>query len=438
MIEMLRTFRLIALLFMLGWLIAVQIPAAAQQDSVLHVQVAETITPVIADHLVDGVEQAERDGHSAFVVELDTPGGLDSSMRQIVQAFLSAQVPVIVYVSPSGARAASAGSIITSAAHVAAMSPGTTIGSATPINAQSGETASDKIINDAAAYAETVAAQRDRNTQFAAATVREGRSATAEEALRIGAVDLIAPDLDALLTAADGRTLTLGDGSQIVLHTAGAATEPYELSLLRSLLQILADPNLAFLFLSIGTLAIIYELATPGMGLGGVIGAVMLVLAFFALSVLPVNIAGLALLALAAALFVAELFAPGVGVFAGGGVIALLFAGLFLFEGNGFFRVNPLVLWPTAVIIGIGVVIAGRLAWRARRSQPVSGLESFTGRQATVHDASGASGRARFEGAWWAVRSRSDELQQGQMVRVVGVDGLTLVVEPIEGEGDES
>jgi membrane-bound serine protease (ClpP class) len=431
-----RAGRLVALLLAFAWLALLPVPAAAQEGTVLRARVAETITPIIADHLVDGVHRAERDGHAALLVELDTPGGLDTSMRQIVQSFLDARVPVVVYVSPPGARAASAGSIITSAAHIAAMSPATTIGAATPVNAETGETASDKVINDAAAYAETVAAQRGRNTEFAADTVREGRSVGADEALELGVVDLIAPDRAALLTDLDGRTVEVGGGAQVTLRTADAAVVDYDLGLFRSLLQILADPNLAFLFLSIGTLALIYELATPGMGLGGVIGAIMLVLGFVALSVLPVNVAGLALLALAAGLFIAEVFAPGIGVFAGGGAIALLVAGLFLFEGP--IRVDPAVLWPTAVVTGGGVVVAGRLAWRARRSTPVSGQEAFAGREAVLHEASGTSGTVRFEGAWWTVRSRDETLRPGQPVRVVGVDGLTLLVEPIGTEPIET
>jgi membrane-bound serine protease (ClpP class) len=340
---------------------------------------------------------------------------------------------VIVYVAPSGARAASAGAITATAAHVTAMSPGTTIGAATPVNAQTGETASDKVINDAAAYARAVAAQRGRDEDFAEAMVRQGRSAPAEEAVDIGAVDFVAPDLPTVLSEADGMPVTVAGTGQVTIHTAGARVVDHELGFFRSLLQALADPNLAFLFLSIGTLALIYELATPGMGLGGVIGVIMLVLAFFALSVLPVNIAGVVLLVLAAGLFVAEVFTAGVGVFAGGGTIALLFAGLFLFQGPDV-RVNPAVLWPTAMVVGGGVIVAGRLAWRARSRQPVSGTEAFAGQRTVLHDASGHSGRAMFEGAWWTVRSSRDPLRRGQVVRVVGVDGLTLLVEPADPE----
>jgi hypothetical protein len=216
---------------------------------------------VIADHLADGVRAAEGGGHQAFLVELDTPGGLDAAMRQIVQAFLNARVPVVVHVAPAGARAASAGPIITSSAHVAAMAPGTTIGAAIPVDLQGGEIP-DEVLNDAASFAESVAAQRGRNTTFAVQTVREGRSVTGEEAGRIGAVDLLAPDRQALLAALDGRRVQLGPDTAVTLRTAGARTVEHDLSTLRGLLQRLADPNLAFVFLSIGTLAVIYERAT--------------------------------------------------------------------------------------------------------------------------------------------------------------------------------
>jgi membrane-bound serine protease (ClpP class) len=324
-----------------GWLLAWAPTAVGQAPTVLVTRVAGPITPVVADQLAGGVGAAERDRHAAFLVELDTPGGLDSSMRQISQAFLNARVPVVVYVTPAGARAASAGAIITFSAHVAAMAPGTTIGAATPVDLQGGEI-SDKVINDAAAFAEAVAAERGRSTTFAVDTVRKGRAVTADQAVRLGAVDLVAADRAGLLEALDGRQVEVAPGTTVTLQTAGAELVEHELSWTRSLLGWLADPNLAFLFLSIGTLAVIYELASPGMGLGGVIGAVLLVLGFVSLSVLPVNLAGLLLLALAAALFIAELFAPGIGVFAGGGTIALVLAGLLLFDG------------PIAVAIGRG------------------------------------------------------------------------------------
>ncbi|GAA1394174.1 nodulation protein NfeD [Catellatospora coxensis] len=416
--------------------------ARAASDEVLAVRVDGPITPVAAGYVTDAVRQAEDLGAPALLLELDTPGGLDTSMRDMVQALLAAKVPVVVYVSPPGARAASAGALITFAAHVAAMAPGTTIGAATPVDAQTGQKASDKVINDAAAFAESVAAERGRDTGFAVDTVRQGRAVPAAEALRLGAVDLIAADRPALLSSLDGRAVTLADGSTVTLRTAGATVTDYAPGWARQLLGVLADPTLAFLFLSLGTLAVMYELAAPGHGFSGAVGVILLILGFFALSVLPVSVAGLALLALAAGLFAAELFAPGIGVFAAGGAIALVLAGVFLFEGT--LRVNPAVLVPTALIVGAGSMIAGRLAWRARRGPPVSGAGTLIGATAPVTAATDGGTDVHLQGAWWAAESADGApLRPGQQVRVVGMDGLRLLVEPVDhragpdpGEGE--
>jgi membrane-bound serine protease (ClpP class) len=430
-----RPRRLVAALLVttaaVAWLVGVSGAAVGQGSTVLMTRVDGTITPVIADHLMEGVQRAERDGRAAYLVELDTPGGLDTSMREIIKAFLGADVPVVVYVTPSGARAASAGALITFAANVAAMAPGTTIGAATPVDPQGGEI-SDKVLNDAAAFAESVAAQRGRNTRFAADTVRQGRAVPAEEAVRLDAVDLLAASRDELLQELDGRSVKVANGNTVTLHTADAALVEQDFGTFRRLLQLLADPNLAFLFLSLGTLAIIYELANPGVGFGGIAGAIFLILGFFALSVLPINLVGLLLLALAAALFVAELFVPGVGVFAAGGTVALVLGGLFLFEGA--VRIDPLVLVPVALVVGGGSVLAGRLAWRARRAPSVTGREGLLGRQVAVRTAEGATGQVLLDGAWWTVRSRDAALTPGQVVRVVDLDGLNLVVDPVQHE----
>jgi membrane-bound serine protease (ClpP class) len=410
-------------------------PAAAAQEqhpSVLVSRIEGPITPVIADHLAGGVHTAERQRHAALIVELDTPGGLDSAMREIIQALLGARVPVVVHVTPSGARAASAGALITMAAHVAAMAPGTAIGAATPVDLQGGEI-SDKVVNDAASFAEAVAAQRGRSRQFAVQAVRQGRSVTAEQARNLDVVDLLVPDRDGLLRALDGRQVRLAPDRTVTLRTADAVVVEHAMGPLRSLLQRLADPNLAFLLLSIGTLALIYELASPGMGLGGVLGAVMLALGFVALSVLPVNLAGVLLLVLAAALFVGEVLTPGVGVFAAGGAIALAAAGLLLFEGS--VQVSPAVLWPTALVIGAAALLAGQLAWRARRVPSVSGVETLAGRQAPVRRVLDEhTGQVMLDGSWWTVHSRTVPLKEDQRVVVLAVDGVVLLVEPINHE----
>ncbi len=417
----------------LGFLLVGSVAGAQDRSAVLVAEVDGPITPVIVDYLTDGIRTAEDAGHVAFVVELDTPGGLDASMRDIVQEFLGASVPVVVYVAPPGGRAASAGTFITMAAHVASMAPGTTIGAATPVDLQGGEI-SDKVLEDAASFAESVAGFHGRDIDFAVEAVRQGRSITADEAVERGVVDLIARDLNMLLEMIDGRTVRMADGSDVTLYTGGAGIETYDPGFFRSVLMLLADPNLAFLFLSLGTLAIFYELANPGLGLAGIIGVILLIVGFFALSVLPVNAAGVALLILAVGLFIGELFVSGIGVLGAGGTIALLLGGLFLFEGP--FGVSGTVLWPTGVVVGAGVVLAARLTWRARRAPSTSGLESLIGRETVIRSADGSSGQALVEGAWWRVRSRRGNLTEGQTVTVVASDGLELVVDSKEASDE--
>lgn len=398
---------------------------------VLVTDVTGPITPVIADHLDDAVERAE-DGYEALVVELDTPGGLDSAMRSIVQSFLQAEVPVVVYVSPRGGRAASAGALITMSAHIAAMAPGTTIGAATPVDLEGGEVG-DKVVNDAASYAQAIAEERDRNVEFAVETVREGRSVSASTAAEIGAVDLVAPNRRALLDGIDGQRVTVAGDRVRTLNTADASIDEFDLSLFRRVLQYLADPNLAFILLSVGTLALIYELASPGGGVAGVLGVLMIVVALFSLAVLPINLVGLIFLAVAIGCFIAELYAPGVGVFAFLGAGALVLSGLFLFseEGPGVSLSLAAVL-PTAVVVAGGVLVAGRLALRSRKARMALGMEHLVGQEVVVAHADEAGAQARVEGAWWNVRPTRGRLQPGQRVRICRTEDLTLIVEPIE------
>jgi membrane-bound serine protease (ClpP class) len=416
------------LLVFAGLLLAAESTARAQDaDSIVVVEVDGVITPVMADHVRDALDLAVREGHQALLVELDTPGGLDTSMRDIVQSFLNSRVPVIVYVSPQGARAASAGAIITFASHVAAMAPGTSIGAATPIDLEGGNLA-QKVINDAASYAESIAEQRGRNVEFAIDAVREGRSVAANEALELGVVDLLARDRVQLLETLDGRIVGIEPGRDVTLRTAGAELVEVELGLARSVLQWLSDPNLAYLFISIGTLAILYEVANPGFGGGAIVGVILLVLAFTALSVFPVNAAGVILLVLAAGLFVAELFVPGVGVFAAGGTVALVLGGLFLFRGP--IGVDPVVLLPTALVAGGGAIALGRVAWRSRGLAGTTGTDAIVGSTGTVGSAEGDEASVFLQGSWWTARASRGTLRPGQRVRVAEMDGLTLVVEP--------
>ena len=422
-------------LVVVGLLLAPEPSARAQTTAILEVTIDGVITPVMADHVRDALDRAEREGHQALLVQLDTPGGLDTSMRDIVQSFLNARVPVIVFVSPQGARAASAGAIITLASHVAAMAPGTSIGAATPIAGQGGEDLDQKIINDAASYAESLAELRGRDVEFAIDAVREGRSVAANEAFDLGVVDLLAGDRADLIVAIDGRSVELSSERTVTLRTSGAEVVELELGFARSVLQWLADPNLAFLFISIGTLALIYELANPGIGAGGIVGAIMLVLAFTALAVFPVNAAGVILVVLGIALLVGELFVPGVGVLAAGGTVSLVLGGFFLFRGP--IGVDPVVLVPTAMVAGAGALLLGRVAWRTRRLAVVSGIDTILGARGVVHGLEGGDLQVFLQGSYWGARSRSGPLRPGQEVRVVEMEGLRLIVEPEAPDGEE-
>ncbi len=413
------------------WCVASVAPVSAQEPGrrVLALAVDGPITPVMAGHVEDGIARAEREGYVALVVRLDTPGGLDGSMRAIIQDIVAADVPVIVHVAPSGARAASAGALITLSAHVAAMAPGTAIGAATPVGGEGGEDLDRKVVNDAAAYARSLAELRGRNVDFAVAAVREGRSISAEEALDIGAVDVLAATRDELLDAIDGTAVSVGaDDREVVLATAGAPVDEMELGLLATIQRFLVDPNVAFLLLSVGTLALIYELASPGLGAGAVVGGSSILIALFGLAVLPLNVTGIALLVLAAGLFVAELFTPGTGVAAVSGAVALMLAGVFLVRDVPGLGTSLAVVVPVAVAIGAAVAVAGQLALRTRAGPSLlTGTDALMGTEGSVRLVRGRPS-AFVGGAWWSVRS-DGPLDPGSPVRVTGVDGLELVVE---------
>ena len=404
--------------------VASSVAASGQGSSVLVTEVDGPITPVVADHLEAAIAEADEAG-AVLIVTLDTPGGLDISMRDIVKMFLNSPVPIIVYVQPEGARAASAGTFITMAAHVAVMAPATSIGAATPVDLQGGEV-SEKVLNDASAFAVSIAERKGRSVDFAEAAVREGTSLTATQAVEQEVVDLIADDLGDLLAAIDGMRVEVR-GVSVELATAGVTPEIYEMSILRSILALIADPNIAVLLLSIGTLAVVYEAANPGLGFAGIAGVILLLLGFFALAVLPVTAVGLVLLVLAIMLFIGEIFVPGVGVLAAGGTIALVLAGMFLFEGE--LQVSPPVLWPTALVMGVTTTIAGRVALNARLRPPTTGIQTLIGESVTVVGEEDGRWSAFLDGTWWAVGRSDGELTAGDVVYVVDVVGLELIVE---------
>jgi membrane-bound serine protease (ClpP class) len=311
--------------------------AAAQETAprVLAVAFENDINPVTSDYVTDAIERGEREGYDAVVIELDTPGGLDSAMREIIKKELDAEVPVVVYVSPQGSRAASAGAFITLAADVAAMAPATNIGSSTPVAVGGGEIPSDlrrKVVNDAAAYARELAETHGRNGDWAEQAVRVASNLGAQEALEQNVVDVVAPDLPTLLEEIDGlRTEPKG----LVLDTAGAEVDQVEMSLWKRILDTLVDPNLIVLLMSIGVLGITIEILNPGLILPGTVGVISLIVGLFGLQVLPVSWAGLLLMLFAVGFFVAEAFVPSHGALALAGAVSFVIGALMLFDPAG-------------------------------------------------------------------------------------------------------
>lgn len=411
-------------------------PAAAQTTAappVLVVRLDGALSPVTANVLISAVDEAEARGAAALLVEVDTPGGLVTSMREVVQRFLNAQVPILTYVTPNGARAASAGMLIVLSGNVAAMAPTTTIGAATPVTIDGGQVG-DKIVNDAASYAEAVAEARDRNVEFARSAVEVGESITATQAAEQGVIDLTAPNRLTLLAQVDGTPVVLGDGSTETLGLAGAPVEELERSVTSSVLELVVDPNLTFVLLALGTLALLVEFANPGIGAGGITGVILLLLAGFSLSLLPTTLVGLLLLLLAAGLFIGELFVPGTGVMAAGGSLALVIAGLFLFDDASGLTISQPVLLGVA---GAVLIASTALAVAVRNAQAMPYRlddEQMLDEVVEVVVAHGDQGQAMVNGERWHVRTDDPPLEKGMLVRILERHGLTLLVEPTDDD----
>ena len=425
------------LLILIALLLAASIIVRAQTASprIDVLTVKGTINPVLTDYISRGIEQAEETGAIAVIIQMDTPGGLDTAMRDIIQEIVNARVPVVVYVSPAGARAASAGTYITLAAHVAVMAPNTAIGAATPValggdgEAQMSEEMKKKIINDAIAYIRDIADSHGRNAEWAEKAVREGVSATSKEALELNVIDMIAPELSALVSQLNGRQVTLLDGSVVILNTQGAAINHVEMKLVEDFLYAIADPNIAYLLLSLAMLGIMVEIFNPGLIFPGVVGAISLLLAFFSLGVLPVNWAGVLLITLAFGLFIGEVLTSAFGLFTMGGIISLVIGSLILFKGGSpLFRVDPWLI--AAVTISIAAVFAFVVnrAIRAHRKQASTGREELIGKRAVVKVALDPEGTVFYKGERWAAISDQDRIEPGDEVIITSVDGLMLHV----------
>jgi membrane-bound serine protease (ClpP class) len=409
----------------------------AEYDGVIH--------PITAEFVEDVIARADRTGAVAIVLVLRTPGGLLDSTRTIVSRIVASRAPVVVFIAPPGSRAASAGFLITLAADVAVMAPGTHIGAAHPVTpggeTPGGEVMSQKVAADAAAYARTIAETRRRNAALAAEAVTESRAFTDGEALHAGPplIDFIARDVDDLLRQLDGRPITRFDGRTVNIATAGARLERVEMTWRQSLLGAIAHPQIAYLLLTLGMLGLVVEMWNPGVVLPGVAGGVCLLLAFFAFQVLPVNVTGLLLIVFGMALLGAELMVPSFGVLGIGGAVALLAGSLMVTRDVPGIRVGYTVILPVVTALVVIVLGLGRLALQAQRQPSASGTDALIGEEgrALTALAPAQPGQISVHGEIW--RAVSDHsIPAGRRLRVRAADGLTLRVEPADIDPPDS
>lgn len=419
--------------------------ASAQTDRpTVHVaELSGVINPLSAEYLARAVADAERERSAALVLRLDTPGGLDSAMRTMVQSILGSQVPVIVYVAPPGARAASAGLFVTMAAHVAVMAPGTNIGAAHPVSLGGGSdpTMTDKAVADASAYIRSLAETRQRNGEWAERAVRESVAASSSEALEMRVVDLVALDVNELLRTVDGRQVTTALGP-LTLRTSGASIVELPMNLAERFLHVITDPTIALALLAFGTIGIMAEFYHPGAIAPGVGGAVSLILAWVALGSLPTNWGGVALLVLAGVLLVAEVQTHGTGALAAAAGACFLLGALLLFRPVGIpsptapdVSLNPFSVAAVGATLAAFVLVVMRAVARSHQSPVASGREGLVGALGTVVQDVSPHGVIRVGGEDWSAVAESASVSEGETARVVGVEGVTLVIEPAADEG---
>ncbi len=420
-----------------GLAVGFALATAAGAETVSTLEIDGVISPVTVRLVSSAIERARADGATALVVLLDTPGGLERSMRSIVREMLNSPVPVIVYVSPTGARAASAGAFITLAAHVAAMAPATNIGAAHPVAAGGGgmdKESMRKVENDAAAFIRTVARERGRNQDWAEKAVRTSVSATEQEALKLGIIDLVADSLRDLLAKLDGRQVKTSRGT-VALRTRGATVQPFAVGWRDRFLALISDPNIAYILLMLGMLGLFFELANPGVVLPGVIGGISLILAFFAFQSLPINWAGLLLILFGIVLLIAEIKVVSHGVLTIGGVIAILLGSMMLVNTPEFpLRVAWTVIVPVVALTAGVFVFAVSAGVRAQMQRPTTGAAGLLHETGVAKTAIDPEGQVLVHGELWTAVADAPGIPAGERIRVVGVEGLRLRVERASGQ----
>ena len=387
------------------------------------------IGPITARIIAQAIDASVEDSAEALVIELNTPGGLDESMRIITRKILNSEVPVIVYVAPSGSRAASAGVFITLSAHIAAMAPGTNMGSAHPvaIGGQMDSTMAEKVVNDAAAYIRSIASRRGRNEEWAEESVRESISATEYEALKLNVIDLVVDNVRALLDSCDGRTVTLPSGEK-VLDTREIEVKRAEISVRDKILQVITNPTIAYILLTLGMWGLFFELSNPGAIFPGIVGGICLILAFFALQTLPINYAGLLLMILALILFILEVKIVSHGALAIGGIISMVMGSLLLFESPlPYMRVSLVVIVTIVAGTALFFLVAIGLALRARKRKVTTGGRGLMGEVGVARSALKPEGDVFIHGEIWSAEA-DQPIKKGEKVVVTAVEHLTLKV----------
>jgi len=410
---------------------------AAKKNLIEVLKIEGAISPVAADRLEKALKRAVKENALCLVIQLDTPGGLDTSMRQMVKTIMNSEIPIVVYVSPKGARAASAGVFITLASHIAVMAPGTNIGAAHPValGAASGidKEMKEKITNDAVAYIKSIAQKRERNAEWAEKAVRESASITDEEALKLGVTDFVAEDMPSLLKKLNGRKVKVGK-NVLVLNTEGAVSHFIKISFREKILQTLADPNIAYILLMVGIWGIILEFFHPGGLLPGIAGGICLILSFFSLQILPFNLAGVLLIILSIVFFVLETQIPSYGALTIGGIISLTLGSLMLIEPSAIYISISL----KSIFIAVGVtslifIFVISYGIKAQFKKPVTGLEGMIGEIGVVKRNLAPRGKIQIHGEIWnAITQGKEVIKKGEEVKVIKIEGMKLVVKKKE------